>query len=80
MRCTICNVALSDKESCFKHPVSNEYLDTCFKCLPDILPSFTNDLDPDVEYDDQVTIEQFDEQYMYAELLEDEGHLSSDDR
>lgn len=35
MRCYCCNKNLSDFESRLKHPITNEYLDICTRCLPD---------------------------------------------
>lgn len=36
MRCSCCNVNLSDYESTLRHPETLEFLDTCRKCLEDI--------------------------------------------
>ena len=36
MRCLCCNRNLSDYESTLRHPVTNEFLDICQKCLKDI--------------------------------------------
>lgn len=35
MRCKICNVMLSDYESTFKYPGTNEYADECMSCYND---------------------------------------------
>jgi hypothetical protein len=33
MRCSCCNVALSDYESTLRHAITGECLDSCEKCL-----------------------------------------------
>ena len=35
MRCQCCNRALNDYESTLRHAETNEFLDTCLKCLQD---------------------------------------------
>ena len=45
MRCYCCNSALSDYESTLRSATTNEFLDTCRKCLKDldinVIPSKT---------------------------------------
>jgi len=36
MRCVCCNRNLSDYESTLRHAETNEFLDTCMKCLKDL--------------------------------------------
>ena len=45
MRCSVCDVELTDGEASRKHPETREYLDTCNKCLQEI---FNYDLDDDM--------------------------------
>jgi len=43
MRCSCCNRALSDYESTLRHAITQEYLDTCTKCLEGLdIPSVGN--------------------------------------
>jgi hypothetical protein len=56
MRCQCCNRNLSDYESVLKHPVTNQYLDICTKCLKDIPISPIEPLNKldDVGYEDDI--------------------------
>ena len=36
MRCICCNKALNDYEATARHVETNEFLDTCLKCLKEI--------------------------------------------
>ena len=36
MRCCCCNRNLSDYESTLRHPVTNDFLDICTRCLQEI--------------------------------------------
>jgi hypothetical protein len=36
MRCSCCNRNLSNYESTLRHPITNDFLDICKKCLVDI--------------------------------------------
>jgi len=47
MRCSVCDVELTDAEACRKHPETRKYLDTCNKCLQEIF-----NYDPDDELND----------------------------
>lgn len=56
MRCSCCNKNLSDYESTLRHPVTNEFLDTCNKCLVDtgikpVEQAFSDPLQFDVDDD-----------------------------
>lgn len=55
MRCYCCNKNLSDFESRLKHPITNEYLDICTRCLPDtgIVPVEPIDAVDDIGYDEE---------------------------
>ncbi len=80
----MCNIALSDKESVLKHPITGDYLDTCFRCLPGLYSSVDNKMnDPtsslyDVD-DNEPQLEEFEESGFYNEPTL-EAWLSSDDR
>lgn len=66
MRCQCCNKNLSDFESRLRHPVTNDFLDICRKCLPDtgINPVEPTDMEDDVGYDDdELFIKEDDETY-----------------
>ncbi len=57
MRCLCCNRALSDYESVLRHPVTNDFLDICTKCLKDIP---VTPVEPDnLEHTDVMTDEEF---------------------
>jgi hypothetical protein len=55
MRCYCCNKNLSDYESRLRHPVTNEFLDICRKCLPDtgINPVEPEDMVDDIGYEEE---------------------------
>lgn len=36
MRCSCCNRNLSDYESTLRHAITNEFMDTCMKCLDEL--------------------------------------------
>ena len=65
MRCTCCNKNLSDYESVLKHPITNEYLDTCNKCLQDIpiVPVEPMNMVDDVGYDETDDVEWADKEW-----------------
>lgn len=54
MRCVCCNRALNDWESTLKHAETNDYLDTCSRCLDGTgIPYISrNDLSPYAASDD----------------------------
>jgi len=54
MRCTCCDRNLNDAESTARHPVTNEFLDTCNKCLKEIgiTPVIRPDLNLYEEFDE----------------------------
>lgn len=54
MRCCCCNRNLSDFESVLRHPVTNDFLDICKKCLPDtgIVPVEPATMEDDVGYEE----------------------------
>jgi hypothetical protein len=55
MRCGCCNRNLSDYESRLRHPVTNDFLDICKKCLKDIPidPVEPGDIEEDTGYEDE---------------------------
>lgn len=55
MRCQCCNKNLSDFESRLRHPVTNDFLDICSRCLPDtgITAIEPMDMVDDVGYDEE---------------------------
>lgn len=59
MRCYCCNCNLSDYESVLKHPETNEYLDTCLKCLDEIgiIPITPTTMEESHGWDDEVNHE-----------------------
>ena len=63
MRCSCCNRALNDYESTLKSAQTNEYLDTCMKCLKDldIATIGRSDLSPFAEDDEENEFEFEDE-------------------
>ena len=63
MRCIACNKTLNDYESTRRHAITNEFLDTCNRCMKDIpnIPTKDRqDLLKDADYDDDVDIEDTD--------------------
>lgn len=54
MRCQCCNRNLSDIESTRRHAETNQFLDICNKCIPDLgIPYLDrDDLGPTLEDDD----------------------------
>jgi hypothetical protein len=82
MRCVMCNTRLSDKESTLKHPVTGDYLDTCFRCLPGLYSSVDkqmNDPTSSLYDDEQNNMEEFEDSGLYTEPTL-EAWLSSDER
>ena len=64
MRCQCCNRNLSDYESRLRHPITNDFLDICKKCLPDTGINAVEPIDmvDDVGYEEEeLFIEQDDE-------------------
>lgn len=61
MRCLCCDRNLSDYESTLRHAITNEFMDTCNKCLDglDIPTRGRPDLNP-LEQGDDVDIDVFD--------------------
>ena len=60
MRCIACNKTLNDYESTRRHAITNEFLDTCNRCMKDIpnIPTKDRqDLLKEADYDDDVDIE-----------------------
>lgn len=55
MRCYCCNRSLSDYESRLRHPVTNDFLDICKKCLRDIpiTPVEPADVADDIGFDEE---------------------------
>lgn len=43
MRCIACNKQLNDYESTRRHAITNEFLDTCNRCMKDIPNTPTRD-------------------------------------
>lgn len=66
MRCDCCNRNLSDYEATLRHAVTNEFMNTCQKCLDglDIPVRGRPDLNPFDEVDDDfdTPVEDFDEE------------------
>jgi len=60
MRCSCCNVNLSDKESTNRHPVTNEFLDMCTKCLNAVGIKPVSSGVEDTTYEDDEVEEYFD--------------------
>jgi len=63
MRCIACNKQLNDYESTRRHAITNEFLDTCNRCMKDIpnIPTKDRqDLLKEADYDDDVDIEDID--------------------
>lgn len=63
MRCIACNKTLNDYESTRRHAITNEFLDTCNRCMKDIpnIPTKDRqDLLKEADYDDDVDIEDTD--------------------
>ena len=57
MRCIACNKQLNDYESTRRHAVTNEFLDTCNRCMKDIpnIPTKDRqDLLKEADYDDDM--------------------------
>ena len=61
MRCQCCNANLSDFESRLRHPVTNDFLDICKKCL-----SFTG-INPIEPVDCTETFDDYDEEFFVEE-------------
>lgn len=60
MRCIACNKQLNDYESTRRHAITNEFLDTCNRCMKDIpnIPTKDRqDLLKEADYDDDMDIE-----------------------
>ncbi len=73
MRCLCCNRNLDDYESTMRHPVTNEFLDICAKCLPDtgITPIVRSDLKPELTS----SIEEEDKEWGFEHWgFDDEGN------
>ena len=59
-RCVCCNKQLNDYESTRRHAITNEFLDTCNRCMKDIpnIPTKDRqDLLKEADYDDDINIE-----------------------
>lgn len=69
MRCQCCNRNLSDYESRLRHPVTNDFLDICKKCLVDIPidPIAPPDQEDDVGYEDEEFLINYDNLDDYDE-------------
>ncbi len=69
MRCSCCNRLLSDYESTLRHAVTNEFMETCNKCLDGLnIPTRGRpDLNPFESVEDDYTDEDF--------LLEDDSDV-----
>ena len=64
MRCIACNKQLNDYESTRRHAITNEFLDTCNRCMKDIpnIPTKDRqDLLKEADYDDDTDTEGNDE-------------------
>ena len=60
MRCIACNKQLNDYESTRRHAITNEFLDTCNRCMKDIpnIPTKDRqDLLKEADYDDDMDTE-----------------------
>ena len=63
MRCIACNKTLNDYESTRRHAITNEFLDTCNRCMKDIpnIPTKDRqDLLKEADYDDDVDTDDID--------------------
>jgi len=63
MRCIACDKTLNDYESTRRHAITNEFLDTCNRCMKDIpnIPTKDRqDLLKEADYDDDMDIEDTD--------------------
>lgn len=59
-RCVCCNKQLNDYESTRRHAITNEFLDTCNRCMKDIpnIPTKDRqDLLKEADYDDDTDTE-----------------------
>jgi len=59
-RCVCCDRKLNDYESTRRHAITNEFLDTCNRCMKDIpnIPTKDRqDLLKEADYDDDMDIE-----------------------
>jgi len=68
MRCYCCNRNLSDFESVLRHPVTNEFLDMCKKCLKDIpiVPVEPATIEDNIGYEDEdFLVEEADDDEVY---------------
>lgn len=63
MRCIACNKTLNDYEATRRHAITNEFLDTCNRCMKDIpnIPTKDRqDLLKEADYDDDVDTDDID--------------------
>lgn len=63
MRCIACNKQLNDYESTRRHAITNEFLDTCNRCMKDIpnIPTKDRqDLLKEADYDDDMDTDDID--------------------
>ena len=63
MRCIACNKTLNDYESTRRHAITNEFLDTCNRCMKDIpnIPTKDRqDLLKEADYDDDMDTDDID--------------------
>ena len=62
-RCICCNKQLNDYESTRRHAITNEFLDTCNRCMKDIpnIPTKDRqDLLKEADYDDDMDTDDID--------------------
>lgn len=62
-RCVCCNKQLNDYESTRRHAITNEFLDTCNRCMKDIpnIPTKDRqDLLKEADYDDDMDTDDID--------------------
>lgn len=62
-RCVCCNKTLNDYESTRRHAITNEFLDTCNRCMKDIpnIPTKDRqDLLKEADYDDDMDTDDID--------------------
>lgn len=66
MRCDCCNKNLSDYEATLRHAVTNEFMNTCNKCLEglDIPVRGRPDLNPFESIEDEVEDSFIDEDFL----------------
>lgn len=61
MRCVCCDRNLNDSESTARHPDTNEFLDTCNKCLKEIgiTPIIREEFQPGEQIEDEYLVDMF---------------------